>query len=167
MYGWIKLHRSIWANPVVTKDNDYLAVWIYLLTNVVWDDTDVIFNNTRTTLKPGQLTTGRKFIAEKLHISESKVQRILNAFESEHQIEQVTDHKCRLISIVSWDKYQTSEQVNEQVVNKWRTSSEQVVNTNKEYKNIRNKEESYLLNNNNRALQEAHNDFVKMMEEIC
>ena len=29
--GWIKLHRELLDNPVVTKDNDYLAVWIYLL----------------------------------------------------------------------------------------------------------------------------------------
>ena len=31
MEGWIKLHRKMLDNPIVCKDSDYLAVWIYLL----------------------------------------------------------------------------------------------------------------------------------------
>ena len=29
--GWIKLHRKLADNPVVMKDSDYLALWVYLL----------------------------------------------------------------------------------------------------------------------------------------
>ena len=103
MNGYIKLHRSLLHNPVVMKDSDHLAVWTYLLLQAAYSDgVSVMFNNRRTKLKPGQFTTGRKRIASDLSISESKVQRILKCFEIEQQIEQVTDYKCRLISIVNW-----------------------------------------------------------------
>lgn len=130
--GYIALYRKILQNPVVCKDADHLAVWVWLLLNAVWDEQDVNFGGKKITLKPGQLTTGRKRIADELSVSESKVQRILKRFESEHQIEQRTDRQCRLISIVSWNEYQQSEQPNEHQMNNERTTSEQRVNTNKE-----------------------------------
>ena len=54
---------------------------IFLLLNATHVDYDVLFKGERTTLKPGQLITGRKSIAEKLNIKEYKVQRILKMFE--------------------------------------------------------------------------------------
>ena len=116
MEGWIKLHRKLLDNPIVCKDSDHLAVWIYLLLNATHVDYDVLFKGKRTTLQPGQLITGRKSIAEKLNISEYKVQRILKTFEIEHQIAQQTTSQNRLISIVRWNEYQQSAQQNAQRV---------------------------------------------------
>ena len=125
-------------NPVVWKDSDHLAVWIYLLLNATHKDMDVLFKNKRITLKPGQLITGRKSIAKKLDISESKVHRVLKMLEIEQQIEQQTSNKNRLIAIVGWNEYQSCEQQIEQQVNNNRTTSEQQVNTNKNIKNDKN-----------------------------
>ena len=138
MEGWIKLHRKTLDNPIITKDSDYLAVWIYLLLNTTQKEYDVLFKGERVTLKRGQLLTGRKSISEKLKIDENKVQRILKSLENEHQIEQQKSNKNRLITIVSWDKYQQDEQQNEQQLNNKRTTTEQQVNTNKNVKNIKN-----------------------------
>jgi len=136
--GWLKLHRRTLENPIIMKDAEHLAIWSYLLMKATHEQRDIIFNSNRVTLNPGQFSTGRKVISSELVISESKVQRILKAFESEQQIEQVTDFKCRIITIVNWEKYQSSEQVFEQQVNSSRTGSEQVVNTKEEYKNVKN-----------------------------
>ena len=140
--GFIMLHRRLLDNPIVCKDADHLAVWVWLLLKAAWIESDVTFGNERITLQPGQLPPiSRKTIASELHISESKVQRILKSFENEHQIEQRTNFQSRLITIVSWDKYQMREQPNEQRVNSERTASEQRVNTiliNKELNNINN-----------------------------
>lgn len=138
MEGWIKLYRKMLDNPIITKDSDYLAVWIYLLLNATHKEYDVLFNGKRITLKKGQLLTGRKSIAEKLKIDENKVQRILKVLKNEQQIEQQTGNKNRLITILLWDKYQESEQQNEQQVNNNCTTTEQQVNTNKNVKNIKN-----------------------------
>ena len=138
MEGWIKLHRKTLDNPIITKDSDYLAVWVYLLLNTTYKEYDVLFKGKRITLKKGQLLTGRKSISEKLKIDENKVQRILKTLENEQQIEQQSSNKNRLITIVSWDKYQQDEQQIEQQVNNKRTTTEQQVNTNKNVKNIKN-----------------------------
>ena len=140
MKGYLKLHRQIVDNPIVYKDAEYLAIWIDLLIHAQFHECEAVFGGEKITLKPGQLITGRKKIAKRLGVSESKVQRVLKCYESEHQIEQRTDHQCRLITIVSWDKYQFVEQGDEQRLNNERTTSEQRVNTIQEYKNIRNKE---------------------------
>lgn len=116
MEGWIKLHRKLLDNPIVCKDSDHIAIWIYLLLNATHVNYDVLFNGERKTLLPGQLITGRKSIAEKLNISEYKVQRILKTFENAHQIAQQTTSRNRLITIVRWNDYQQVAQQNAQRV---------------------------------------------------
>lgn len=138
MEGYIKLHRSILDNPIVCKDSDYFAVWSYLLLNATHKEYDVLFKGKRTTLKPGQLITGRKKISENFNINENKVQRILKTFEIEQQIKQQTSSQNRLISIVNWEEYQGERHQNEQQVNNECTTNEQRVNTNKNVKNVNN-----------------------------
>lgn len=138
MNGYIKIHRKILDNPIVCKDGDHFAIWCYLLLNATHKELDVLFKGERLTLKEGQLLTGRKSISQKLKISESKVQRVLNRFESEQQIEQQTSSQNRLITITKWHEYQESEQQIEQQLNNERTTTEQRVNTNKNDKNVIN-----------------------------
>lgn len=129
--GWVKAHRSMLENPVVSKDSDHLAVWMYLLLNATHKEQEKMFAGKKITLQPGQLITGRKKIAEEFKINEIKVQRILKLFESEQQIEQQTSNANRLITIVNWCLYQENEQQNERPVNNKCTTNEQPVNTNK------------------------------------
>lgn len=130
MEGWICLHRKVLENPVICKDNDYFVVWCYLLLSATHENLTAMFKGKKIVLLPGQLITGRKSIAEKFNISESKVQRILKSFEIEQQIEQQTSSKKRLITILNWAEYQNNEQQTEQQMNNKRTTNEQQVNTN-------------------------------------
>lgn len=181
MEGWIKIHRKIWDNPIIRKDNTHFLVWMYLLLHATHKEYDVIFNNQRITLKQGQLLVGRRSIAVELGVSESKIQRILKLFESEQQIEQQTTPQNRLISILNWDKYQNSEQPFEQQVNNNRTTSEQQVNTNKNIKNnnnIKNLEKEkykkekvtfddiFSANNFSAELENTLRDFIDMRKAI-
>lgn len=138
MEGWIKIHRKILENPIICKDSDYLAVWIYLLLNATHKETPALFKGKKITLQKGQLITGRKSISNQLKISESKIYRIISCFKSEQQIEQRTSNQNSLITILNWDKYQQIEQQNEQQMNNERTTNEQRVNTNKNVKNVKN-----------------------------
>ena len=160
MEGWIKVHRKILDNPVISKDADYLAVWIYLLLNATHKEIPAMFKGKKILLIPGQLITGRKSISDDLSISESKIYRILNDFKSEQQIEQQTSNKNSLITILKWNEYQNNEQQNEQQMNNKRTASEQQVNTNK---NERNKE--YINNNNINNFINSDENFEKNEEE--
>ena len=136
--GWIKLHRKLLDNPVVMKDSDHLAVWIYLLLNASHTEYPVLFGGKKISLKAGQLITGRKSIASTLGISESKVRRILDLFEIDQQIDRQRSNKNSLVSILNWDKYQIfDQQIDQQPTNK-RPTTDQQATTNKNNKNIKN-----------------------------
>ncbi len=143
--GYIKLYRKVLDNPVVMRDADHLAIWVYLLLEARKFEKEAYLGGKKITLKPGQLTTGRKQISGKLRVTESKIQRVLTLYENEHLIEQRTTNRNRLISIVGWDKYQDNEQLSEQPTDNQRTTNEQPVNTPKESKKERKKE---CINNN-------------------
>ena len=122
--GWIKIHRKIWESPVVTKDLAHLGVWIWLLTHATHKPHDTMFGGKRITLQPGQLITGRLKMAKELHLSDSRINRIINEFKNDHQIEQQATPYGSLFSIVNWHKYQEDEQQNGQRANNERTTSE-------------------------------------------
>lgn len=123
--GFIKLYRKVLENPVVCKDGDHLAVWIYLLLDATHSERYALFGGKKILLKPGETVTDRKTISRALNVSESKIQRILNLFKSEQQIEQQTSTRNRLITVINWQDYQSSEQQIERQVNINRTTSEQ------------------------------------------
>lgn len=152
--GWIKLHRSMLDNPVVCKDPEHMAVWVYLLLEATHQNISKVFKGDRITLQPGQLITGRKVISEKLHINESKVQRILKNFKNEHQIEQQSSSRGSLITILAWNDYQNTEQQVEQKVNSKRTESEQQLNTLQECKNDNNERSYYSLEKRRKSISE-------------
>ena len=76
--GYIKLHRKILDNPIVMKDAEYFAVWIYLLLNATHKDMPAIFKGEKIILKPGQLIVGCKSIGNELGINYVKIHRILS-----------------------------------------------------------------------------------------
>ena len=125
--GWVKLYRSMLKNPIVMKDADHLAVWVYLLLNATHEEHKALFKGKKITMKAGQVITGSKSISCRLSISESKVRRVLDAFKSDGQIDKQTSNKNSLITILSWDLYQQSGKQNDgQMTDKWRTSDGQV-----------------------------------------
>lgn len=165
--GWIKLHRKLLDNPVVMKDADHLAVWVYLLLNASHAEYPVLFGGKKIVLQPGQLITGRKSISEKTKVNESKVTRILKMLEIEHQIEQQTSNKNRLVTIENWDLYQTGEQQTEQQVNNNRTTTEQQLNTNKNVKKVKKvKECKEIIYSDVPELNKAIIDFIEYRKGI-
>lgn len=164
MQGWISLYRELLDNPIVCKDTEHFTIWIYLLLQATHVNQKKIFNGNQITLKRGQLITGRKKIAEKFNIHESKVQRILKTLEIEQMIEQQTSNKNRLITVINYNDYQINEQQNEQQLNNKRTTTEQQLNTNNNDNNI---------NNNNNVIKKdtsvskktRHLDYVLLFDE--
>lgn len=131
MEGWIKLHRKILENPIVCKDADHLAVWVYLLLHATHEDYPALFKGKKIVLHPGQLITGRLKIAAELSVNESKVKRILSAFKNDQQIDQQASNKNSLITILHWNDYQKSDQqIDQQMTSKCPTDDQQMT-TNK------------------------------------
>ena len=141
--GWIITHRKLRESSFY-KDSQAVHLWIHLLISANHKDAQIVRGNKVYEVKRGQLITGRKLLSSETGINESKLQRLLKVFEKCHMIEQQTNSVNRLVSIINYDQYQTSEQQ----VNSKRTASEQQVNTNN---NDNNKNNDKQLNRNIRA----------------
>lgn len=117
--GWIKIHRGIQDKGYYT-DSHYVHLWIHLLMKANHEEKEFLWNGKIIKLNRGQFVTGRLKLAKETGIEQSKVERILNLFETEQQIEQQKTSKYRLITILKYDKYQH----NEQQMNNKRTTNE-------------------------------------------
>lgn len=166
MQGWISLHRELLDNPIVCKDTHYFTIWIYLLLQATHTDQDKIFKGNKVKLKRGQLITGRKSLANRFNINESKVQRILKMFESEQMIEQQTSNKNRLITILKYELYQSVEQQIKQPVNNKRTTNEQPVNTNNNVNKEINVNKVIKTYYENVKLNELFIEFLKLRKKL-
>lgn len=171
--GWVKLHRCILENPIVCKDSDYFTVWVYLLLEATHVDYEKVFKGNKIVLKPGQLLTGRKVISDKFRISESKVKRILIELESDQQIERERSNRNSLITILNWDKYQCTDQQNDQqMTNRW-TANDQLVTTLQEHKNINNNTSEIKKRNSDKQFTIDSKEYklaeymLKKIKEIC
>lgn len=147
--GWFKFHRQIFDNPVCTKDAEYFFVWCYILSEAAYEESRVLFKNEEIILSKGQLLTTVKDIALNLNLSESKVNRIIKKLEIEKQIEKRSSSKNTLITVLNWERYQSSEEQNEEPVKNLRQTSEKPVKNKRQTdgkpsyynKNIRIKED--------------------------
>lgn len=174
--GYFQLHRSIFANPVVTKDQDYFLVWIYILAQAEYEKGKrVDFGGKTITLKPGQFTIGvsRQMLDDLRRIqrklSKNKLFRILKRYESEKQIEKLSDGRSTLISVLNYEQYQNIGTENEtEMRNKWETSGKPVgtkeLNKRKKIKK-RNKEDPSLDPEGSAPVPEEENPSMMTDEE--
>ncbi len=135
---WVKLYEKI-EDSSIYHDSELVHLWIHLMIKASKFGNRFPWNGGEIKLNPGQLLTGRKKLHDQTGISESKIQRALKRFEKCHMIEQQTTNKNRIITVLNWDKYQSSEQQ----TNSKRTSNEQVTNnerTGNEHNQERKKE---------------------------
>lgn len=157
--GFIKLYRCI-EDSFLWNDSQAVHLWIQLLLSANHKPKDMIISGKKKTIESGQFICSRLTLSNKTGISESKVQRLLKLYENEQMIEQQMNSKFRVISILNWEKYQSSEQQ----VNSTRTAGEQQVNTNKnnkKEKNDKNKEKE----NKKKKKSFGLKNLVKMKEE--
>ena len=164
---WVKLYEKI-EDSSIYKDSELVHLWVHLIIKASKFGNTFPWNDGEIKLKPGQLITGRKKLHDQTGISESKIQRALKRFEKCHMIEQQTTNKYRLISIVNWHLYQTTEQQtnskrtgNEQVTNNERTGNEH----NQEGKKDR-KEEYYLTRKKRKLAGKRLETFLRFWEDF-
>ncbi len=106
MEGWVKFHREWLNNPIITKDSEYLAVWVYLLTYATHTEKEAYFYGKKITLLPGQLLITHKDIYESYNIEPSKLRRIFKSLKNDCLIDYQTDKHKTLITLAKWEVYQ-------------------------------------------------------------
>ena len=111
-------------------------------------------------IKRGQFITSANKIAEGTGVPRGTVERILKYLENEVMIEEQTTKKFRLISVINYPKYQSSEEVNEEQVRNKRGTSEEQVDTNNNYKELKS------TNKNEKTPAQEMKDFLDNPEKI-
>ena len=141
MDGWLKLYRSI-LDSAVFQDAEVLKVWIWLICNVAFEQHDTICYGKVIDLKPGQIATGRKKIAQCTDLNENKVYRALTTLKSLGNIEIKATNKYSIITVVNWDKYQdeTVKRTSSEQQNNSRTTTDEQQSNSKptQHKNVKN-----------------------------
>ena len=143
--GWVKLYRKIFDNPYMNKPA-YLSVWIWILSHAEhgkkldgkkWIDKlpeempSILWKGERRFLKRGEFTFGAIRISEDTGIPRGTVERIVKTFKNEEQIEVQSSNKFSVGIVKNWDKYQSSEQQNEEQMRNKRGTSEDVTKNDK------------------------------------
>lgn len=165
MEGWISIHRKILDNPIVCKDSETFAIWLYLLLSATHKEIPAVFKGKKITLKKGQLITGILSISKKLKINKDKIQRTLKCFEVDKQIEQQTSNKNRLITILNWKQYQDIDNQNDkQMINKCETTDKQLI-TNNNVNNVNNIYKEIGKFTQNEKLINAINEFIEYRKQ--
>ena len=155
MEGWIKFHREWLDNPIITKDTEHLAVWLYLLVNATHKEKECIFKGQATSLKEGQMILKQCDLANSLKIDRFKLMRILRCFENAHLITHQTDKRKTLITLEQWADYQGLNKQDNALPLHICSTSEQETEKEKEKSSKREKVKEKEINKKER------------MEEVC
>jgi hypothetical protein len=124
--GYIKLHRKILTNDVFINDPTAWHIFEYLMLMCDW--------------QTGKRDIGRFQLARELKIKPATIYAGLKRLEKKHKmIAQVSNNRFTSISILNWATYQQGDNITD---NNRITTESQQSSTNKEYKNIRNKEKA-------------------------
>lgn len=146
--GWVKLYRNILDNTIwVNSTMEQKIILITLLCMANHEPKKWEFGNDVYTVQPGQFITSLPGIVKKCNCKEITIQKVRTALERFEKLGFLTDkstNKNRLVTIVNWGVYQsTDNEVNSQN-NRHLTGTQQALNRhltpnkkerNKEYKN--------------------------------
>ncbi|MCE1165314.1 MAG: hypothetical protein LWX07_07930 [Bacteroidetes bacterium] len=131
--GWISVYRQL-TDKGFYKKSSYVHLWIHLLLKANHKPKEFPVDGIDTKINAGQLLTGRKKLSEDTGIPETTIERILKRFENEHQIGQQKTNKYRVITILNWNNYQSSDRTTDNN----RTATGQQMDTNNNAKNEKN-----------------------------
>lgn len=105
--GWVKNHREI-LDHWVSQDPHMFALWQRLILEANHQETKKMFNGALTTIRRGELVFGLEAWEAKTGISKKVLRRCLKTLEDEGMVGRQRTNKCSIISIVNYDKYQSS-----------------------------------------------------------
>lgn len=109
MSGWFSVKRGITLHPIFLGKPERLAIWIWLLDNACWADTQHDINGKIVTVPRGSVAASERRIAEEVGVGRQVVRTFLSLLESQRMINPDLTHGRRVISLCNWDKYQSPQ----------------------------------------------------------
>lgn len=151
MTGWIKLHRELSEKPIWLESTpEQKVILITLLMMANHDKKEWEWQGQPYKAEAGQFVTSLQKIASKCGkgISIQNVRTALNRFKKYEFLTDESTKVNRLITIVNWDVYQTSQTAPNKAINSQLTENSQRAN-------------SELTTNKNERTKEGKNERIK------
>lgn len=134
MEGWIKISREL-PKHWIWCDAERLKWWLDLLLNASWEDTEMMHDGNKFTLKRGQLIAPVSLLSKRWGKSAPTVIRFLKLLEAEGMIYRQTLYRqTSVLTICNYASYQ--DNVDTQVDTLIDTQVDTLVYSNKEIKEI-------------------------------
>ena len=142
MSGWFKLHRELKDKPIwKCATHEQRSILMTILMSVQYEPIKWFFNGDVYDLQPGQMITTLRQLSDDADVSVSCTRNALKKLEKMGFCAQLTTNKNTLIILTNWASYQSNDKPQTQLTTNEETNEEtNDRNTNKEIKNIRNKE---------------------------
>ena len=108
--GYIKLHRKIWDNEFLNAEERFnrMSAWIWILTHVNYKDGSFMKNGLLIHVRRGQMFASFVHLAAVWGWDRKTVRRFLWTLETEKMITVTGHQKGHLITVLNYNKYQTS-----------------------------------------------------------
>jgi hypothetical protein len=110
MQGWVKLHRKLLDNWIISEP-EALAVWIRFMLEANHESKTKMFNGAMITIRRGQLIFGLEAFSSKNNISISKLRRYLKLFENDGMINRQKTNKYSVITLLAYDEFQKNDKL--------------------------------------------------------
>lgn len=103
------MKRGITQHPVFMGRPERMAIWIWLLDNACWQDTQHDINGKIVTVPRGSVAASERRIAQEVGVGRQVVRTFLSLLEDQHMINPDLTHGRRVVSLCNWDKYQSPQ----------------------------------------------------------
>lgn len=110
MKGWFKVLHGIHKHPLFKERGDRLAIWVWLLSNAAWADTQQDVNGTTVKVPRGCVLTSERRIAKELGLGYQVVRTFMQRLITERMVNAEVVQGRTLISLTNWDRYQLKEE---------------------------------------------------------
>lgn len=136
--GWIKLHRSLLYDNIFQNDK-LLKIFIWCILKASHTGHEQIVGRKKIKLLPGQFVFGRSKASIELGYSKSTVWDYMKLLETKNTINIKSNNKFSVITIENWGFYQSEHDISDNKTNNKETTKRQQKDTNKNVKNVKNK----------------------------
>lgn len=108
MSGWFSVKRGITAHPIFKGNPERLAIWVWLLDNAAWQDTEHDINGKMVRIRRGSVAASERRIAAEVGVGYQVVRTFIARLKAEHMINAEVTHGRNVITLCNWAKYQSS-----------------------------------------------------------
>lgn len=121
--GYVKIHRSLFDGDLA-REEGLLSLFVTLIGWANWQPRKFVFEGQQRDLSPGHVVCGINELAKHFNVSKSTIYRRLRYLEKTERIRNESGTRGTIISILNYETYQATQEVDESQAERERNASE-------------------------------------------